>query len=110
MYRINRFLIRNYKLKMNFYRVPRSEFDDNYMIRLVNRHFLFPKTTYINPVTRSRKLLPQKVKLKSRKKKGKKKKMNKLSILPKRIRRRKKKVFYNNLQSRRKVSKRGLRN
>jgi hypothetical protein len=33
---------------MNFYRIPRAEFDDNYMIRLVKHHFLFPKTTYRN--------------------------------------------------------------
>lgn len=47
MYRVNKFLIRDYKLKMNFYRVSASEFEDNYMIRLVKKHFLFPKTTYV---------------------------------------------------------------
>lgn len=109
MYRINRFLIRSYKLKMNFYRVPRSEFDDNYMIRLVNRHFLFPKTTYIKSATRLRKSSPQKVKLKPLKRKGKKKKAPELLILPKKIRKRKKKTYRGTLHSRQKVSKRGLK-
>merc|ERR1712146_762040 len=54
-----------YKIKMNFYRVPSAEFEDNYMIRLVKNHFLFPKTTYLlrktstnNSSYRSKQVIP----------------------------------------------------